>query len=81
MFILVSHSHNSNEFLGSKVAQHNRFQALLTFSLLIREDFWLSLDFPSSTCSTFVGGCKNIAIGEKRDLQSRKALIRHTFPL
>ena len=41
---------------------------LITFSLLIGEDFWLSLDFRSdrSIFSTFVGACKNTAIAEKR---------------
>ena len=35
--------------------------AMLTLSLLIREDFWLSLDFPSdsSSLSTFAGGYRD----------------------
>ena len=43
--------------------------ALLTFSLLMSEDFWLFLAFPSDRgiFSTFVGGSKSIAIAEKRE--------------
>ena len=43
-------------------------QTLLTFSLLISEDFCFFLDFPSdrSTFSTFVGGYENTAVAEKR---------------
>ena len=42
---------------------------LLTFSLLISEDFWLSLHFSSNCCifSAFFGGYKNAAIAGRRD--------------
>ena len=43
--------------------------SLLTFSLLLSEEFWLLLDFPSdrSIFSTFVGGYKNTAVAETRE--------------
>ena len=42
---------------------------LLTFSLLMSEDVWFFLDFPSerSIFSTFAGGCLKTAIAEKRE--------------
>ena len=48
-----------------------------TFSLLISEDFWLFLDFPSdrNIFSTFVWGYKNTAIAEKREGNQKSSLI------
>ena len=44
-------------------------QGLLTFSLQMSEDFWISLDFPSdrSIFSAFVGGYESTVIAEKRE--------------
>ena len=44
--------------------------SLINFSLQISEDFWVFLSFPSdrSIFSTFVGGYKNTAIAEKREV-------------
>ena len=49
------------------------FRSLLTFSLLISEDFWVFLPFPRdrNIFSTSVGGYKNTAIAEKRDEETR----------
>ena len=58
---------NSAEFKWQPL-NGSRLRSLLTFSLLIREDFWPFPDFPSdrSDFSTFVGGYKITAIAEKR---------------
>ena len=59
---------SSQEFLEQKTHSFEQV-TLLTFSLLISEDFWLFLDFPSdrSIFSTFLGGSTNAAIAEKRE--------------
>ena len=53
----------------SRRSGFRHLNALLTFSLLISEDFWVFLSFLSdrSLFSTFVGLYKNTAIAEKRE--------------
>ena len=50
--------------------------ALLTFSLLVSEDFWTFLDFSGDhdIFSTFVGGYKNNAIAEKKREENQEIL-------
>ena len=65
------------EILGWAICVFSFF--LATLSLLMSEDFWFFLDFPSarSNFSTFVGGHKGTAIAEKKP-RVRKIRVRNS---